>query len=238
MAAGDGSGDEVGGRSVRIVTIVAVLASALVAVAVLHTDLLTGRAPAVAAVPERCDVPVVVADESPTIPGNALDAVFGLLPFVPGVDDSVALDYTEYATAGEYARGSAGLLRAQTRSALAGNGFRAAASVGYRAGPTVGAAEALQFPSPAQAAAFERRTLADACALGVATGFRPLGDVPGAVVFLYHDGTSPPFRAAFLVGDTVLRLNLCICVESQADPFAALESWVRAVDARVRAPLG
>jgi hypothetical protein len=34
-----------------------------------------------------------------------------------------------------------------------------------------------------------------------------------------------------------VRLNVCICDDNRGDPYAVLDGWVRAVDARMRAPL-
>lgn len=117
------------------------------------------------------------------------------------------------------------------------NGFIRADTIGYESGLTFFGAEAIQTGSPAQAAELERRLLANACQAGVASQLRPLAGIPGGVAFVYHDWDYPPYRATFLVGDTLVRLNVCICDDNRGDPYAVLDGWARAVDARMRAPL-
>ena len=80
----------------------------------------------------------------------------------------------------------------------------------------------------------EARMLVGACDAGVAADPRPLAGLPGGVTFVYHDASSPPFRATFLVGDTVVRLNVCLCVQDRGDTYAVLVEWARQVDARIR----
>ena len=162
--------------------------------------------------------------------------MFGLLPLLPLADIGPVevLPYNRYVTAAQYARFSSALLGGTTRSAMEANGFQQAGTIGYQAGMTIFGAEAIQLGSPAQAADFERRFLSSACEAGAATDIRPLAGIPGGVTFVYHDAASPPFRATFLVGDTVMRLNVCLCVENRADPHVVLEAWARDVDARIR----
>ena len=118
------------------------------------------------------------------------------------------------------------------------NGFLRAGTIGFEAGQTFFGAEAFQTASPAQAAELEHRLLTNGCEAGVVAALRPLAGVPGGVAFIYHEWDFPPYRALFLVGDTVVQLNVCICEDVPGDPYAVLDAWARAVNTRMRAPLG
>lgn len=232
--------DRVNGRTgAAIVLCVALLGSALAVLAV-RRDLLTGRTPAVTTVARPCAAPEIAPDLSPTIPGNALTTLHGFLPMlpVPGLGAVAPLRFSSYETPAQYQQFSSPLLGGGTRSAMEGNGFVRANTIGYESGPTFFGAEAFQTSSPAQAAELARRLLANACEAGVASALRPVAGVQGGVAFVYHDSDSPPYRATFLVGDTLVRLNVCICDDNRGDPYAVLDGWARAVDARMRAPLG
>ncbi|HVL05143.1 MAG TPA: hypothetical protein VM388_04095 [Acidimicrobiales bacterium] len=217
----------------------ALLASALV-VAAVRSDVLTGTAPAVAAAPEPCTIPEMAADVMP-IPGNLGSAVFQLLtePMPPHPDPGPMrqLHHTEYQSPAQYTEYSATLLGASTSAALEDSGFVGGASTSFEAGDLLFGAEVLQAGSPAQAAALDRRLLTDACRAGVATGIRPLAGIPGGVAYVYHDWDFPPYRAAFLVGDTLVRLQLCICEDNRGDPYTVLDAWARAMHDWTRAPL-
>ena len=217
---------------------VALLGSALAVLAV-RSDVLTGRAPAVTAAARPCAVPEIAPDLSPVIPDNATTAVYGLLPMLPlrGLGVVTPLHFNQYVTPAQYEQFSSSLLGGTTRSAMEDSGFVRANTIGYEAGLTFFGAEAIQTGSPAQAAELERRLLANACAAGIAMDLRPLAGIPGGVAFVYHDWDYPPYRATFLVGDTLVRLNVCICDDNRGDPYAVLDGWARAVDARMRAPL-
>lgn len=227
-----------GARAIGL-TCIALLASALTSLAV-RSDVLTGTAPAVTAAARPCAVPEVTADTSAVIPGNAVTAVHGFLPMLPLPGLSVArqLPFRLYATPAEYEHFSSPLLGARTRSAMEDNGFLRAGTIGFEAGQTFFGAEAFQTASPAQAAELERRLLTNGCEAGVAAALRPLAGVPGGVAYVYHEWDFPPYRALFLVGDTVVQLNVCICEDFPGDPYAVLDAWARAVNTRMRAPLG
>lgn len=236
---GQTANDETIGRTGALIFVcVALLASALAVLAV-RSDVLTGRAPAVTMAAPRCTAPEIAPDHSAVIPGNAQSAVFGLLPMLPlpGIGVIRPLGFSQYDTPAQYEHFSSTLLGGSTRAAMEDNGFVRADTIGYEAGLTIFGAEAIQTGSPAQAAALEQRLLANACEAGVASQLRPLAGIPGGVAFVFHDSSRPPFRATFLVGDTLVRLNVCICDDNRGDPYAVLDGWVRAVDARMRAPL-
>lgn len=229
--------DEGRGRVPLRVLLGVALVGSLLAVLIGRSDLLTGRAPPVGQTEAPCVAPEIAADPTPLMPDAALDVVFGLLPMLPLPDlgTVVPLDFNQYESAAQYARfASSSLLAGSTRSAMANNGFVRANTIGYEAGKTFFGAEALQTASPAQAARLEEGLLASACRAGVALALRPLADIPGGVAFVYHDWDLPPFRAMFLEGDTVVRLNVCICVEDRGDPYAALDDWARDVDGLIR----
>lgn len=228
--------DEINGWTRALIMLCVALVGSALTVVVVRRDVLTGRAPAVTRTAEPCTVPQVEPDLAPVIPNRALDVVFGLLPMLPlpNLGPVRQLDFNQYVSAEQYAHFSDTPLDTHTRSMLEGNGFVRADSIGYEAGETFFGAEALQTGSPAQAAALARDLLADACRAGVATELRSLVGVPGGVTFVYHDWDMPPFRATFLVGDTVMRLNVCLCVENRGDPFVVLDNWARAVNARMR----
>jgi hypothetical protein len=218
---------------------VALLASGLTVLAV-RGDVLTGKAPAVTTAAQPCTLPEVAPDHSAVIPDNALTAVYQLLPMLPlpGLGVVRQLDFNQYVTPAQYVHFSSTLLGGRTRSAMEHSGFVRANTTGYEAGLTFFGAEAIQTGSPAQAAELEQRLLTNACEAGVASGLRPLAGIPGGVAFVYHDWDYPPYRANFLVGDTLVRLNVCICEENRGDPYAVLDGWARAVNAHMRAPLG
>ena len=231
--------DEARGRTGGLILVcIALLASALAVLGV-RSDVLTGRAPAVTTPGPPCTVPDIDADLSSVIPDNAVTAVHGLLPMLPLPSLGVVrpLSFNQYVTPAQYEQFSSKLLGGSTRSAMEESGFVLANTIGYEAGPAFFGAEAIRTGSPAQAAELERRLLTRACEAGVAMGLRPLAGIPGGVAFVYHDWDYPPYRATFLVGDTLVRLNVCICDENRGDPYAVLDGWARAVDARMRAPL-
>lgn len=226
-----------GARAVGLACI-ALLASALTVLAV-RSDVLTGTAPAVTAAAPNCAVPEITADTSAVIPNNAVTAVQGLLPMLPLPGLSVArqFPFRLYVTPVEYEHFSNPLLGTRTRSAMEDSGFLRAGTIGFEAGRTFFGTEAFQTASPAQAAALERRLLVNGCDAGVVSAVRPLAGVPGGVAYIYHDWDYPPYRALFLVGDTVVQLNVCICDDFPGDAYAVLDAWARAVNARMRAPL-
>lgn len=230
---------EVKGRTGGLILLcAAILGSALVVLAV-RSDVLTGKAPAVTFAAQPCTVPEVAADVSPVLPNNAWTAMYGFLPMLPlaGLGVVGAAQLREYLSPAQYEHFSPTFLGSRTRSAMEDNGFVRANAIGWDAGLTLFGAEAIQTGSPAQAAALQRRLLTDACEAGVASGLRPLAGIPGGVAFVYHDWDYSPYRATFLVGDTLVRLNVCICDDNRGDPYAVLDGWARAVDARMRAPL-
>lgn len=231
--------DAINGKTGTLILLcVALLGSALAVLAV-RSDVLTGRAPAVTMAARPCTVPEITPDLSPVIPDNAMRAVHGRLPMLPldNLGDVIGMPFNQYVTPAQYEQFSPRLLGGSTRSAMEDNGFVRANTIGYEAGLTIFGAEGIQTGSPAQAAELERRLLANACEARVASQLRPLAGIPGGVAFVYHDSSRPPFRATFVVGDTLVRLNVCICDDNRADPYTVLDGWVRAVDARMRAPL-
>lgn len=214
--------------------VVAVLASALTALAV-RSDVLTGTAPAVTAGLPPCTAPEIAPDLSPVVPGYALQVIPALpMPPVPDLGVVSQLPFRRYDSPALYEQFSQTVLASRTRSAMDANGFVQAKTIGYTAGPIGFGAEAFRTTSPSEAAGLERQLLADACQAGFASGVRPVAGVAGGVGFVYHDWTRPPFRAMFLVGDTVIRLNLCICDDNRGDPYAVLDSWARTVNASMR----
>lgn len=227
------------GRALTLALVSTALLCAALAVVAVREDILTGSAPPVTTMPAPCAVPEVSPDPLPAIPGNPQSAVLGLLPMLPlaGLGPVAPLHFNQYATPAQYAEFSVPLLSASTRRAFEESGFVRADTIGYEAGKVFFGAEAIQAGSPAQAAALERRLLDNACRAGVATAFRPLAGIPGGVAFVYHDWDFPPYRATFLVGDTLVRLNVCLCEENRGDPYAVLDGWARAVHDRMRAPL-
>jgi hypothetical protein len=227
-----------GGAGALALACVALVASALTVLGV-RSDVLTGTAPAVTAAAPPCAVPEVTADTSPVIPDNAVTATQGLLPMLPlpGLGVARQFPFRLYVTPAEYEHFSNPLLGARTRSAMEESGFLRAGTIGFEAGQTFFGAEAFQTGSPAQAADLERRLLTNGCEAGVVSAVRPLAGVPGGVAYIYHDWDYPPYRALFLVGDTVVQLNVCICDDFPGDPYAVLDGWAKAVNARMRAPL-
>lgn len=232
--------DGIDGRARAVgLACIALVASALTVLGV-RSDVLTGTAPAVTTAAPPCTVPEVAPDASSVIPDNAVTAVHGLLPMLPlpGLGVVRPLPFRLYATPAEYQHFSNPFLGGRTRSAMEDSGFLRAATIGFEAGQTFFGAEAFQTGSPAQAAALERRLLTDACEAGIASGLRPLAGVPGGVAYVHHDWDYPPYRATFVVGDTMVRLNVCICADFRGDAYAVVDAWARAVNTRMRAPLG
>lgn len=217
---------------------VALLASALLVLAV-RNDVLTGTAAPVSAAGTPCTVPEIAADASAVIPGNAVTAVAGYLPMLPlpGLRVVRTLPFRDYKTPAQYEQFSNPLLHTSTRSAMEDSGFVLATTIGYESGQTFFGAEAFQTASPAQAAELERRLLTSGCAAGVVSALQPLAGIAGGMAYVYHEGDHPPYRALFLVGDTVVRLNVCICEDFGGDPYAVLDAWARAVDTRMRGQL-
>jgi hypothetical protein len=140
-------------------------------------------------------------------------------------------------TPSQYLHATSVLLGGSTGSAMEADGFRRADTIRYQTAAVSFGAEAIQFGSPAQAAAFERSHFAAACRAGVATDVRPLPGIAGGSTFVYHDAVTPPYRSMFLVGDTVVRLNVCGCDEGGANPRDVLTAWTRTVDAYMRSAL-
>lgn len=232
------------GWAVGLALVCAALTASALAVLVVRADLLTGRAPAgtgtgAGADAPACTAPEVEPDLSPMTPGTALAAVHGSLPMLPlpGLGPVQTLGFRRYATPEDYALSTPPpLLVGRTRSAMLAAGLVQANTVGFEAGPTFFGAEAFQTASPAQAAELERRLLGGACEAGAAGSLRPIAGIPGGVVFAHRDAGFPPFRAMFVVGETVVQLNVCICADVTSDPYAVVANWARAIDAGMRAP--
>ncbi|MEW6154778.1 MAG: hypothetical protein AB1673_12410 [Actinomycetota bacterium] len=229
------------GRALVVgLVMVALVGSALGAV-VVRSDLLTGRSPAAAAPARDCGaVPAAEPDPAPFTPGRALETVSGFVPRpqVPDLGDAFMSGHHEYATPEAHGRSTPLLLPSTVTEAMVANGLRAAQAVGFEAGTTVFGLEAFRLASPEAAASYARTVLLAECEHGVAGSLRPLPGVAGGVMFAYHHDRRPPLRASFVVGDTAVRANLCICRKIEGDPFEVLESWAREVAFLMRGTVG
>ncbi len=221
-----------------IVLLVSAMAGSALATVAGRADVFTGRASATGRPVRDCKaVPNAVPDPSPPPPGNALHHV-GHVPITPVVKNPTrtkVLGFTEYSTARDYVRQSPLLLPRLVESALERHGFKRARAIGFQDGDTVGGVEAFVLGSPAESAAFLREVVLGECRAGAARKLGPLPGVVNGVTFVYHHEYRPPFRAAFVVGDTAVRLYLCVCQDDPfADPYQVLDRWAHAVDRRMR----
>ncbi len=117
---------------------------------------------------------------------------------------------------------------------LRGNGFVSAASITLVEQDTAFQATAFRFATPAGAAAFNRATLSAACAEGILQNPKPMASLSGGMNYLIVEPGGPPFRATFVAGDTVMRMNICHCAQSP-DNQALAGQWAQAVAARLGA---
>lgn len=220
--------------------LVVALVGAPLAVVVVKSDVLTGRASPVARPSDTCarEVPEVAPDPEPAPAGVAVSNVREVLPLptISGLKSAVMVHRNDYATPDEYLHWASLPRPGPVKAAMVANGFRSAASVGYEARPTVYGAEAFQFGSPQQAASFQRRSLLDACRDGLAGHIRPLPGHAGGFLFDLRATGLVAQRATFLIGDSVVRIGLCVCAEYPARPSDLLTIWARNTDARFRIP--
>ncbi len=114
------------------------------------------------------------------------------------------------------------------RDRMATDHFVGAFAVGYQAGDDLWGAEALRFATTAQAEDFLRTTLARSCELGYLSHPQAVPGVSGGVGYLYQFGGDPPYNSEFVVGSTVVHLNICECVQS-LDPAGLTVAWGVAV---------
>ena len=118
---------------------------------------------------------------------------------------------------------------------MAADGFRVADGVGFTANDEYFGAEAFRFASASAAADFQRATLQRLCAAGAMVNTRALTGLTEGVSFILPPVPgSPPFRAAFVAGDTVVHLNICECVEAPDDQVL-IGQWAHTVAAAVGA---
>ena len=232
-------------RPLGIGLLLAALLGSALAAAMVYSDVLTGRAaPVTQVASDECrTLPPIAPDGSGAglPPGNALRHLHGLLPLLPVVNYEASLvkvtGYDEYPTPAIYRKYSSLLLSSPSTATMVRHGFRSAAAIGYTAGQINFGVEAFALASAEEAAAFERETLAETCRDGSATNVHPLPGIAGGVLFTFHDANHPAYRASFLVNDSVVRLNVCVCVAYQGDPFDVVAAWAVSVNTWVRDPL-
>lgn len=223
---------------VALVLAVVTLIGSGLAVLVVRSDLLTGRAAPTPRPDRSCTgVPAATPDASP-VPAGTVRRADLLQPLVPiaNLGSVRQLGASEYHTADEYVRNTALPLPKTVRSALARNQLLLATAVGYDAGPIFFGLQTFLFDSPTRAAAFSHEVLLDECRRGVAGHLRPIAGLAGGAAFTYHYQGRPPVRAVFLAGDTAVLLTLCSCRDdpTAGDPFDVVTTWARQVDARLR----
>lgn len=102
------------------------------------------------------------------------------------------------------------------------DGFRGGINVGFVSGPDHYGAIILRFRNGAAAKDYFKGHLADICTLAVSLS--PIKGLAG-VAFLRNDDLA---RAAFVVGDTEVNLDVCSCVQVQ-DRTALAARWAQAV---------
>jgi hypothetical protein len=148
-------------------------------------------------------------------------------PALPGSENAVVLGLSIYTNPSDYVRHSPETDdRAAWSRIMSDDGLRSAYGKGWKVGNDSYGAEAFQFASPSDADDFNRRTLAITCARGAMGDMQRIAGFSNAVTFIRTDGFAR-YRASFVVGDWVVRLNLCSCVVT-ADPMDVVRNWATA----------
>ena len=91
----------------------------------------------------------------------------------------------------------------------------------------------LRFASATNAREFNKATLSDFCAQGIIQNLKAMPTLSGGMNYLMVEG-GPPYRSTFVAGDSVVRLNLCHCVQAPDDQALAGQ-WAQAVATRIGA---
>jgi hypothetical protein len=153
---------------------------------------------------------------------------------IPGAEHADTVDLTRYDTIQQFLDGQSVVDPAVWQAKMEADGFRTAEVTGFQFGRDVYGALALRFASFAQASDFNRATLSSLCAAGGMARAKPIPGLSGGLMYILMLPDSPPFRASFVAGDTVVRLNICKCVEA-LDQQALVGQWAQAVAAQVGA---
>ena len=201
------------------------------------SNMLVGAAAPISPPPDGCRaVGSVAPDAQPEPAGIALQNVDYLpLPHVGHAFGAIRVGTWSYTTASGYARALHPLQPDPVERAMGANGFVAGASALYDGDPTTYNLAVFQFASGAKAASFQEQSLREACGDGLITNVEPLGSHAGGFTYTAH-GTALVVRATFLVGDSVVRLGLCVCIPYGVHPISVVSLWADDVDARFRVP--
>jgi hypothetical protein len=113
-------------------------------------------------------------------------------------------------------------------------GFIGAEAIEFsNAGSRYGAV-VFRFATATGAREFNRATLGESCSLGIVENGQPMAGLSGGMNYLLTEDGSPPYRATFVAGDTVVRLHICHCVQAPDDQVLAGQ-WAQAVASAVGA---
>ncbi|MBV9411495.1 MAG: hypothetical protein JO148_07860 [Acidimicrobiia bacterium] len=160
---------------------------------------------------------------------------FPALP-LPGFERPSVAALGHYGTAREYfdaAIDPNDPTSAQLQQLLVQNGFVSADLVQFEnAGSTYGAI-VLQFTAASGARTFNQQMLLDECGAGYLHYAQAIPRLTGGMDYQV-ESAGPPFRATFVAGDSVVRLNICECVQAPDDQ-ALVGQWAQAVASAVGA---
>jgi hypothetical protein len=161
---------------------------------------------------------------------------FPALP-LPGFEHPSVLGVTRYDTVQQFMADSFTpgdpTAAAWQANALAA-GFVTAETIDFtNAGSHYGAA-AFRFATPNGAMQFNRANFTASCGAGILDHAQAMPGLSGGMNYLIVEPGAPPYRAGFVAGDTVVRLNICSCVQAPDDQVLAGQ-WAQAVAARIAA---
>ena len=112
-------------------------------------------------------------------------------------------------------------------------GFVGGETIDFTNAGTQYGALVLRFASATNAREFNKATLSDFCAQGIIQNLKAMPTLSGGMNYLMTEG-GPPYRSTFVAGDSVVRLNLCHCVQAPDDQALAGQ-WAQAIAGQVGA---
>jgi hypothetical protein len=113
-------------------------------------------------------------------------------------------------------------------------GFVGAEQIDFTNAGTRYGAIVFRFANSAGAHTYNRATLGRFCSEGVLQNAQPLTGLSGGMSYVILQEGAPPFRASFVAGDSVVRVNLCHCVQAPDDQALAGQ-WAQNIAAQVGA---
>jgi hypothetical protein len=154
---------------------------------------------------------------------------------LPGFEGPQVTDLGHFGTVQEMISGSdpSDPTTALWQQLMIQNGFVGEDQATFVNGDSSYSAAVYQFTTASGARTFNRGTLLNACKTGILMNAQVMPSLSGGMNYLIT-GEGPPFRATFVAGDTVVRLQICHCVQAPDDQALAGQ-WAQSVASHVGA---